>query len=60
VGKEVVAYRGGDDLVGKIKHYLSHEDEHASIARTGQERTLRDHTYLKRMKQLEQMIEAYL
>jgi spore maturation protein CgeB len=59
-GKEVVAYRGADDLVEKIKHYLSHEDERASIARVGQERTLRNHTYGQRMEQLEQILEAYL
>jgi hypothetical protein len=60
VGTEVVAYRGANDLVEKIQHYLSHEDDRAAIARAGQERTLRDHSYLERMKKLEQIIESRL
>jgi len=59
-GSEVVAYRDADDLAEKIKYYLSHEDERRSIARAGQERTLRDYTYLQIMNDLTKIVEAHL
>jgi glycosyltransferase involved in cell wall biosynthesis len=59
VGSEVVSYRDADDLVEKVRYYLAHEEERRAIARAGQKRTLRSHTYLQRMKELEQIIEAY-
>jgi len=60
VGSEVVSYSDADDLVEKIRYYLTHEDERRAIARSGQSRTLREHTYRQRMEELEQIIEAYL
>ena len=33
----------------KIEHYLEHEDERAAIAAAGQARTLREHTYARRI-----------
>ncbi|MGD0713771.1 MAG: glycosyltransferase [Gaiellaceae bacterium] len=60
VGSEVVSYRDAHDLVEKIRYYLADEEERRAIARAGQERTLGSHTYLQRMKELEQIIEAYL
>lgn len=59
VGSEVITYRSADDLVEKTTYYLTHERERQSIARAGQKRTLRDYTYLQRMKELEQIVEAY-
>jgi spore maturation protein CgeB len=44
-GKEVVSYRIPEECVEKIQYYLKHEDEREEIARAGQQRTLRDHTY---------------
>lgn len=60
VGSEVVSYSDADDLIEKIRYYLVHDEERLAIARAGQERTLHSHTYLRRMKELEQIIEAYL
>jgi hypothetical protein len=60
VGTEVVAYRDARDLIEKIRYYLGHDEERVAIARAGQERTLRDHTYSQRMKELEQIIAAHL
>jgi spore maturation protein CgeB len=60
VGSEVVSYSDADDLIEKIRYYLVHDEERLAIARAGQERTLHSHTYLQRMKELEQIIEAYL
>ena len=60
VGKEVVAYRDEDELVEAVEHYLAHEDERAAIAAAGQRRTLADHTYAVRMKELSAILDAYL
>jgi spore maturation protein CgeB len=57
-GREVVTYRDADDLAEKMRHYLEHEEERVAIARAGQERTLREHTYAERMRELVQILEA--
>ncbi len=49
IGKEIVCYRGPDDLVDKIRYYLSHDDERESIRMAGHERCLRDHSWQKRL-----------
>jgi spore maturation protein CgeB len=59
-GREVVAYDGVDDLVEKIRHFLEHDEERRSIAAAGQRRTLTEHTYGHRIKQLAGMLEARL
>ena len=40
-------------------YYLNHEEKRARIARAGQARTLREHTYLHRMRELEQLVDAF-
>jgi spore maturation protein CgeB len=52
VGDEVVAYESAGELAKKVEYYLAHEDERAAIASAGQERTLREHTYAERMREL--------
>jgi spore maturation protein CgeB len=59
-GREVVAYDGVDDLVEKIRHFLEHDEERRCIAAAGQRRTLTEHTYGHRIKQLAGMLEARL
>ena len=59
-GREVVTYSNADDLVERILHYLGNEDERRAIARAGQERSLRDHGYDMRMKELAAFLEARL
>jgi spore maturation protein CgeB len=56
-GREVVVYETADDLVERARHFLAHEDERAAIARAGQARTLRDHTYAVRMVELAEILE---
>lgn len=60
VGEEVVAYKNNTDLIEKIKYYINNESERERIAKAGQARTLRDHTYLKRMKELDIILKKYL
>ena len=57
-GREVVTYAGVDELVEKARHYLAHEDERRAIAAAGQARTLRDHTYELRMRELAEILRA--
>jgi spore maturation protein CgeB len=51
-GKEVLAYRTVEECAELIRYYLKHDGERETIARTGQARTLRDHTYCQRMQEL--------
>ena len=60
VGKEIVTYGDADELVDKIRFYLAHEEKRSRIARAGQERTLREHTYLHRMRELERILDSWL
>ena len=50
IGKEVETYRTIDEATEKIMYYLTHEREREKIARAGQQRTLKDHTYEQRAK----------
>lgn len=52
VGREVAAYRTAEECAEMIRHYLTHEEARHSMARAGQARTLRDHTYRIRMQEL--------
>jgi len=59
-GKEVVAYRSADECAELIQYYLDHKHEREAIARAGQERTLREHTYDQRSKELVEIVGRYL
>jgi spore maturation protein CgeB len=56
---EVVTYSAAEEAADKIRYYLEHEDERATIARAGQARTLAEHTYAHRMRELEQILNRY-
>lgn len=59
-GKEVVAYRTPEECAELIQYYLEHDEEREAIARAGQERTLREHTYYQRMQELVEIVRKYL
>lgn len=59
-GKEVVTYRTPDECAEKIQHYLTHEAERQTIASAGQARTLRDHTYQRRMQEFMGLVCRYI
>lgn len=59
-GKEVVAYRTPEECVELIQYYLEHDDEREAIARAGQQRTLKEHTYYNRMQELVDLVSKYL
>ena len=51
VGKEVAAYRTTEECAEMIRYYLAHDEARSAIAKAGQRRTLRDHTYRSRMQE---------
>jgi hypothetical protein len=59
-GREIVTYKNSGDLIEKVKYYLAHNSERAKIATAGQKRTLKDHTYKQRMKDLDRILKDYL
>jgi hypothetical protein len=56
IDKEVVAFNSGDECVEKIKWLLSHPKEREEIAKAGQRRVLKDHTFRIRAGQLNEII----
>jgi spore maturation protein CgeB len=59
-GKEVAVYHTPEECVELARYYIDHESERETIARAGQRRTLRDHTYRLRMQELSAVFERYL
>ncbi|MAE65756.1 MAG: hypothetical protein CMJ18_15920 [Phycisphaeraceae bacterium] len=57
--REVVTYRGAEHCAELIRYFLEHEDERRAIAEAGQRRTLADHSYLRRMEQLVDIVEHH-
>ena len=43
IGKEIDVFYDKEELLGKVKYYLKHEEERESIARRGYERAKRDY-----------------
>lgn len=54
--REVACYDSPENLIETIQHYLANEDQRATIAKAGYWRTLKDHTYEQRFKQIFQTI----
>lgn len=48
VGKEVVCYEGIDDLIDKVKYYLTHENERETIRKAGLKRARSQHAWENR------------
>lgn len=57
-GAEAVSYDSASQLVDRLRYYLEHDNERSEIAAAGQTRTLRDHTYRQRMRELVGILEA--
>lgn len=59
-GEEVVAYDSADDLVTQVRALQADDDRRVAIARAGRARTLRDHTYAVRMRELDAILRERL
>lgn len=57
---EVVTYTSPADCVERISYLVAHPREAETIAAAGQTRTMRDHTYDKRMPELADLLEQVL
>lgn len=51
-GKEVVLFKDERELREKVQYYLSHDEERERIALAGYHRTVKDHTYDRRVEQI--------
>ena len=58
-GREIMTYKDPDECIERAGYYLAHEKEREAIARAGQERTLGEHTYYHRMKELLDIVGKY-
>lgn len=56
-GKDFISFVGVGELREKAQYYLEHEEERRKIARAGFERTLRDHTYIDRIRKVFEIVE---
>ena len=52
IDQEIGVYTDPDDLVEKVKFYLTHGELRESIAAAGYERTLNDHTFAKHFENI--------
>jgi spore maturation protein CgeB len=51
-GESVVTFRSAEELIGKVKHFLDHEEERASLSMAAREKVLAGHTYAHRVRKL--------
>lgn len=58
-GKEFISFKDEKDLRGKVQYYLVHQEERERIARAGYERTVREHTYLNRVRQFLEVMGGF-
>jgi spore maturation protein CgeB len=56
--KEVVTYKTPEEAVDKLNWLLANPDERETIARAGQARTLRDHTFTQRAREIDHWIST--
>ncbi|MDP3372035.1 MAG: glycosyltransferase [Candidatus Paracaedibacteraceae bacterium] len=50
IDREIGVYADADDLIDKVKFYLAHESLRESMATAAYNRTLQDHTFVKRFQ----------
>lgn len=56
IGKEIICYDTKEELLDKIRYYLSHESEAKRVREAGLRRARRDHTWENRFRQLFEVI----
>jgi spore maturation protein CgeB len=57
VDEEIVGYRNADELIDKIRYYLSNDDERTRVALNGYRRVMKDHRFGSRMKLLGDLVK---
>ncbi len=56
--REIVCFDTKEEMLAKIKYFLSHEDERTHIAAAARARVLRDHTWDRRVAHMAQLLQA--
>ncbi|MEA2467788.1 MAG: hypothetical protein QOJ57_1914 [Thermoleophilaceae bacterium] len=59
-GVELLTYSGEDELVAQVEKLLGDDAARLAVATAGQRRTLRDHTYAGRIRELAAILECHL
>jgi hypothetical protein len=52
IGQEVLAYTNRDDLLDQVRYYLAHPEQAERVRRAGHHRSLREHTWQHRFRDL--------
>jgi len=60
VDREIATYRSEDELVEKLRYLMDHRNERQEMATAGQKRTLRQHTFEKRIQQLLDILKRHI
>ena len=60
IDREVAAYSSKEEAAEMVRYYLDHPDEMAMVAKAGQARTLREHTYGQRMQELVPILKRHM
>jgi spore maturation protein CgeB len=51
-GRDIAAFSRTDEIVDRVRHYLTHEDQRRAIAEEGCRRVLAEHTYEQRFAKI--------
>lgn len=60
IDEEIVAYNNPEEAAEKIRYLINNPDVARQIAKAGQDRTLKDHTYSKRMEMLLDILNRFI
>jgi len=56
--KELILFHTPDEMIGKIRYYLAHEDERKKVAEAGRRKALAQHTYTHRFERMFDLLRA--
>lgn len=59
IGREVIAYSDVNECISFIERYLQDEEIRERISKAGQRKTLKDHTYEKRINEIKVFLQKY-
>jgi spore maturation protein CgeB len=60
VDKELIAFKGTEDLIERLRYCLAHPQESASIALAGHKACLDRHTYRYRIEEFSAILQRYM
>lgn len=60
IDEEIITYSSKEEALEKVRYFVDHQEEAKQIAKNGQARTLRDHTYSQRMQELVPILKKHL